>query len=112
MPTLRDKQILIYVLYLSKLGLIEHTKRARLQGGWLWRECLYNVLLPDPTRWGWKESGEWLIPCCQQCGDYIQVNNIIQTCTCKINGCKSCKCSKQNMNCLPFCSCEGQCHNC
>ena len=66
---------------LSKLGLIEHTKRACLQGGWLWRECLHNVLLLDPTLWGWKKSVEGLIPCWQQCGDYIQVNNIIQTCT-------------------------------
>ena len=44
------------IIPLSKLGLIEHTKRACLQGGWLWRECLHNVLLPDPTLWGWKHQ--------------------------------------------------------
>ena len=33
----------------SRLGLIEHTKRACLQGGRLWNECLHNVSSPDPT---------------------------------------------------------------
>ena len=31
------------LLILSRKGLIEHTKRASLQAGWIWKECEINV---------------------------------------------------------------------
>ena len=34
-------------------ALRQHIKRACFQGGWLWRECLHNVVLPDAEEWGW-----------------------------------------------------------
>ena len=41
-------------LIISRKGLIEHTKRACLQAGWLWREC-----------------------------ETKQFNDVIETCSCK-----------------------------
>ena len=30
-------------LILSRKGLLEHTKRAALQAGWIWKECEFNL---------------------------------------------------------------------
>ena len=38
---------------LSRSGLTEHIKRSCLIAGWVWKGCLYNVEIPDPTSWGW-----------------------------------------------------------
>ena len=45
-------------LIMSRKGLIEHTKRACLQAGWLWRECEANISKQCPTDWGWIEDKE------------------------------------------------------
>ena len=34
---------------MSRPGLVEHTKRSCYQAGYLWRECIGNVTLPDPV---------------------------------------------------------------
>ena len=39
-------------LILSWKGLIEHTKRAALQAGWIWNEWEFNVSNQCPTKWG------------------------------------------------------------
>ena len=33
---------------MSRSALWEHAKRSALQAGWLWRECVENVIVPDP----------------------------------------------------------------
>ena len=38
----------------SKIGLLEHVKRAFCQGGWIWQHCINNTELPDPNQWGWE----------------------------------------------------------
>ena len=40
-------------LILSRKGSLEHTKRAALQEGWIWKECEFNVPNQCPTNWGW-----------------------------------------------------------
>ena len=34
----------------------EHAKRSALQAGWLRRECVENVIVPDPSLWGWRNN--------------------------------------------------------
>ena len=48
----RQASVNIRQLLLSRPGLIEHIKRACIQGGWLWSECIANVQIPDVTEWG------------------------------------------------------------
>ena len=38
-------------LPVSRKGLLEHTRRACLQAGWLWKEGLSNINAQDPTNW-------------------------------------------------------------
>ena len=97
----------------SRLGLTEHIKRSCIQGGWLWQECIHNVLVPDITLWGWQRSSDGgYLPSWQQLEDsIIQVADVIQTCSCRRSGCKSCRCIKNGVTCLPFCGCERTCKN-
>ena len=99
-------------LPLSRPALLEHVNRACIQGGWLWRESLHNVVVPDVTMWGWRRGDDGgLIPRWQDGEDTVTVDNVTQTCTCRTSGCKSCKCKKANLPCLPFCVCEKKCTN-
>ena len=95
----------------SKNGLIEHVKRACLQGGWLWKECVENVVIPNPTDWGWKKLDEQLVPVWQNSENCLKVEKLVETCTCKTGKCKNCKCRKNNVECLLFCDCERNCHS-
>ena len=54
----RQASVNIRQLPLSQPGLIEHIKRACIQGGWLWDECIANVQIPDVTEWGWQYGNE------------------------------------------------------
>ena len=54
----RQASVNIRQLLLSRPGLIEHIKRACIQGGWLWSECIANVQIPDVTEWGWQHGNE------------------------------------------------------
>ena len=38
----------------SKNALLQHVKRACYQAGYLWKEALSNIEIPDPNLWGWK----------------------------------------------------------
>ena len=43
-------------LILSRKGLLEHTRRAALQAGWIWKDCEFNVPNQCPTNWGWCKN--------------------------------------------------------
>ena len=97
----------------SRKGLVEHTKRACLQAGWLWREALSNVDRQDPTKWGWNKDDSKFVPKWQTVtGDDSDIYKVIQVCTnCKKALCKKCKCKKDNLKCLPYCGCQQRCSN-
>ena len=40
----------------SKVGLIEHAKRAAYEAGWVVYQCKENLELPDPLEWKWQQS--------------------------------------------------------
>jgi len=42
----------------SRSGLKEHIKRSAYFAGWINYQCVENVILPEPSAWGWKLSGE------------------------------------------------------
>ena len=104
-------------LPLSRPGLIEHTKRACIQGGWLWGECVANMQIPPVTEWGWQRAGtghgneQGYVPQWQTVDESFNIDHITKTCTCRKATCKSCKCAKSGLACLPFCGCEKSCEN-
>ena len=95
----------------SRLGLIEHVKRASYQSGWIWSLCEKEVLLPDPSFWGWKVDKDEHVPKWQEIESDVDVHSILKTCNCPSAKCKSCFCSKNNYSCLPYCGCKRNCTN-
>ena len=72
-------------LPLSRPGLIEHIKRACIQGGWLWGECIANMQIPDVTEWGCKHGNEdEYVPRWQTVDEAFTIGNVTQTCSCRI----------------------------
>ena len=108
----RQASVNIRQLPLSRPGLIEHIKLACIQGGWLWGECIANVQIPDVTEWGWQHGNEdEYVPRWQTVDETFTIDNVTQTCSCRKATCKSCKCAKSGLACLPFCGCEKSCEN-
>ena len=83
----------------SRDALLQHTKRACYQAGYLWSETISNVELPDPTNWGWKRSINgtllplWVAELCS-----IQIDTFIMTCK-----------GYKQLHCLTFCGCSRNC---
>ena len=93
----------------SKHGLTEHIKRACFQGGWIWREAISNIDLPDPENWGWKPVDGKYHPKWQNSKPDIDVLDVCQVCSCKKAISRNCKCKKLGENCLPFCGSPRKC---
>ena len=95
----------------SKVGLIEHAKRAAYEAGWVVYQCEENLELPDPQEWGWQrsENGQFA-PQWQKIVDPIDPIKVVTvTCMCVKAKCTNCACSKQVLDCLPFCKCQRTC---
>ena len=93
---------------------MEHIKRACIQGGWLWKECVHNVTLPDITEWWWIKApdGAYIPRWHKDDENSLQASDLIKVCSCHKSGCKTCKCKKKmKWACLPFCTCERSCDN-
>ena len=99
---------------LSRNGLLEHVKQSAYQAGWLWRECLLNIILPIPALWGWKPNSEnvdTFSPQWQQSASETTIEEVLTTCGCKTDSCKNCKCGILGEKCLAFCKCQRKCKN-
>ena len=88
---------------------MEHTKRATLQAGWIWKECEFNVPNQCPANLVWCRNvidGSFLSKWEYDVdGDIIlDINDVIATCTCGPGHCGSCECSNE-MKCLQFRNC-------
>ena len=74
---------------LSRPALIEHIKRAWIQGGWLWGECIANAmqciaLRIYVTEWGWQYGNEdEYVPRWQTVDETFSIDNATQTCSCR-----------------------------
>ena len=92
----------------SKTGLLQHSKRAAYEAGWVQRQCLEDVSLPDPLMWGWSRVDDEFVPKWQDVEHPIDAIKVV-TATCSCAKAKCTKCSKQKLECLPFCKCQRHC---
>ena len=94
----------------SRDALLQHAKPVCYEAGYLWRETISNVELPDPTIWGWKRSINgtllplWVAELCS-----TQIDTSMMTCKCYKQLCKYCKCSRSGLHYLSFCGCSRNC---
>ena len=97
-------------LPMSRPALLQHTNRSCFQAGYLWMECVLNVVLPNPELWGWKRHEGSLVPNWQDATSE-DINSVLKTCTCQTNICNACSCAKKELSCLPLCNCRQNCKN-
>ncbi|GFN95538.1 hypothetical protein PoB_002204400 [Plakobranchus ocellatus] len=96
-----------------KAALLQHTKRAIYQGGYVWGQALVRCpVIPSPNTHGWQKSGGqgwqlfWtLLPeAVASCSELLK-------CGCK-KGCpRQCKCVRAALKCTSLCHCNGNCEN-
>ena len=95
----------------SRNGLREHTKRACLQNGYLWKEGEKQVKSSQsPLECEWKMKNDKFVPNWQSGEIITTVEKVTRTCSCSTT-CKNYKCSNDNIKCLVFCRCQGKCQN-
>ena len=93
----------------SRIGMLEHAKRACYQAGWIWRHCISNTELPNPEQWGWKLVNGQYAPLWQTLEEQVDGEVVTITCSCKSAKCKQCSCAKKGLGCIPFCKCQRKC---
>lgn len=98
----------------TSAALLQHSKRAVFQAGYIWGQSLIpEQEIPPPSDWGWIRNIDqmWLplwttIPeAAKSCTELIR-------CACKTDhGCRGrCKCIKANLKCTALCKCGGDCN--
>lgn len=96
----------------TQAALVQHSKRATLQGGHCWGRTLFVTQhLPDPSDWGWKHDrdGQW-IPFWTDLPEAANVCKELIKCGC-LKFCRPpCKCCCANLPCTELCACGGTCH--
>ena len=96
----------------SKDALFQHLLWAYYQSGWVWgKSLLLQEAPPKKESWGWRIHGgnlkfSWKINDC-----YDKLVNLAVVCQCRSSKCLNCKCAKNKIKSLRFCSCSRKCHN-
>ena len=94
----------------SRDALLQHTKRACYQAGYLWQESESDMDLPDPKLWGWTfDENRGLIPCWLTGTSSIDLERFVTTCSCKTEKCERCKCVNAGISCIRMCGCDRIC---
>ena len=85
-------------------------KSSALQAGWLWGECVENVIVPDPRN---NEARRLTCIHCWESKEHQdnEIEEILVTCSWKTGKYAICKCARINKKCLDFCSCTRKCSN-
>ena len=88
----------------SKSSLRYHVLRSAFVSGWIWGSILiHDAQLPKLIDWGWKSHNDTSVPIWST--SFLCIDTVIFTCSCK-DFCSRCKCFRQKVSCLPYCSCK------
>ena len=93
-------------------ALLEHTKRAAFQAGYIWGQCLDpKPFVPSPCDWGWQKCDQHWEIMWTTLSEASKACYELLCCKCK-KICKgNCKCHKANLQCTSLCTCDGQCYS-
>lgn len=93
-------------------ALIQHTKRAIYQGGYIWMQSLQTYpTIPSPSLWGWTRQDENMMwqPIWTTLPEASKSCQELLKCGCKQRCAGRCKCVKAKLNCTALCKCGGNC---
>lgn len=94
-------------------ALLEHTKRACLQAGFIWGQSLIaNPEYPNFRNWGWKkENGVWT-PLWSTIKETAASVKELTKCSCRSCITGRCLCRKSGLPCTGLCKCGGDTCDC
>ena len=96
----------------TRAALLEHSKRAVLQAGYIWGQALIpSPTMPNRQDWGWTlESSLWR-PYWTALPDVMSSCQELVRCGFK-KGCRrQCSCVKASLCCTALCKCPDECDN-
>ncbi|GFO12519.1 hypothetical protein PoB_003902400 [Plakobranchus ocellatus] len=97
----------------TKAALLQHTKRAIYQGGYVWGQALVRCpVIPSPNTHGWQKSGgQGWQPFWTLLPEAVAACSELFKCGCK-KGCpRQCKCVRTALKCTSLCHCNGNGEN-
>ena len=95
----------------TKAALIEHTKRATYQAGYVWGQSLVaEQVLPSPGSWGWVESECGWQPFWTPLPRAAKALEELVSCGCTKSCAGKCSCYKRGLVCTARCKCGGTCY--
>ena len=96
----------------TKGALVEHTKWAAYQAGYIWGQSLIPVQqVPDPCHWGWtKNTQDHWVPFWTALPEASKSCKELIKCGCKRTCRPPCKCCNASLPCTDLCNCAGTCH--
>lgn len=94
----------------TEAALLQHVKRAILQGGYIWSQwSALQPNLPDPEQWGWKRSDSGYTPLWSVLPELSKHCQELVRCGCKSLCTNMCKCAGLFLACTALCACDGMC---
>ena len=92
-------------------ALYQHTLRACYQAGYLWRQSVKELVIPDPKDWGWEQDpvSAIIYPVLTTKQSQVTIIKFTKTCSCKTGKCKNCSCATAKLQCLSMCGCSKIC---
>ena len=95
----------------SKDALRQHVLRACYQAGYLWRQSIGELHIPDLKDWGLEQEsvGAFFNPVLTTEKSPVTITEFIKTCSCKTDKCKICSCATAKLQCLSMCGCSRAC---
>ena len=94
----------------TRAALVQHTRRAIHQAGFVWGQMFQrSPNIPSPSLWGWRRNrDERWEPNWTELPEAASYSGLLQ-CSCK-KGCSGrCKCRKAALKCTTLCQCGGKC---
>jgi len=89
----------------SRETLRQHANRSAYQSGYLLRQCVEELDIPEPEQWEWifNTTNDFYQPVWTNVQSSITVKSFTRTCSCKLGKCKTCKCTKDNIMYIDVC---------
>ena len=103
MPTSNERKMLSSNEALKELRLA--ARRSAYQAGWVWGNTVTQIPNPPLDMYGWKLYGNKLHIQWTTDPSKLNLNIVTGICRCRTLKCQSCKCAKNNVKCLSFCTC-------
>ena len=97
----------------SRETLKSHAYLLAFQSGYLWRQCVKELDIPNPDQWVWVLNGTCVFyqPIWTSAHSSITVKNFTRTCSCKSGKCKTWKCVLDKISCISIFGCSRSCND-